>query len=340
LAGAYGATASSYSATPGMIGDFFGGGYKMILPSLSNSGSPTLATNVPIAAADRRFKIAENNSPFPADRVFFNYHHFNNAIRDVDGRLFSLDRYLFGIEKTFLDGLWSIEGRVPFASGLRAEQFVGAGVDNEATEFGNMSLVLKRLLYDGCCWRFSGGLGIVFPTGPEAEIYDQSGALALVLENEAVYFQPFLGALYTPNDRLWVQTFAQVDFDSGGNAVDWITIDEPNGVIQDQSLLFLDVAIGYWIYRSCCCDSWITGIAPMVELHYSTTMQNTDFVGGTSGNFITNPDNRLDVLNLTGGLRFQLRELSFLTIAGVAPLRQGSDKIFDSEVSLQYVRVF
>ncbi len=332
----------SQGASPGMIGDFFGGSYTMFLPSIVGGTPPGSGTNVPISAGDRRFKVAENNSPFPMDRVFFNYHHFNNSLRDIDGRLTSLERYVIGIEKTFCNGLWSIEGRIPFASGLRADQFVGAGDANDATEFGNMSLVFKRLLCDQGDWKFSTGLGIVFPTGPVANMYDGGGALQLVIENEAVYFQPFLGAEYSPSDRLFVQMFAQLDFDTGGNTVNFIRANNGSvdGVIQDQTLMFLDMAVGYWIYRDCCQCSFVTGMAPMMELHYTSTIQDPDRV--TVGiDTISTPYNRLDVLNMTAGLRFELRGRSYLTIAGVVPLRERrEERIFDSEISMQFVRTF
>lgn len=37
-----------------------------------------------LAGGDRRFKLSDNNSPFPQDRIIFTYHHFHNAIVDVN----------------------------------------------------------------------------------------------------------------------------------------------------------------------------------------------------------------------------------------------------------------
>jgi hypothetical protein len=47
-----------YASAPSMVGDFFGGGF------LLSSGQ-----TVPIAGGDRRFKVAENVSPIPRDRI-------------------------------------------------------------------------------------------------------------------------------------------------------------------------------------------------------------------------------------------------------------------------------
>jgi hypothetical protein len=128
LPGGYGATGSGFSSAPSMIGDFFGNGYNY---QVFNNAS------VATAGGDRRFKYAENNSPFLFDRVFFNYNHFHNAVIDVEGRDVNIDRYLFGIEKTFFDQTMSLELRVPIVDGLDARQTVGS-FDTQDAEFGNM----------------------------------------------------------------------------------------------------------------------------------------------------------------------------------------------------------
>ena len=69
--------------------------------------------------------IADNNSPIPADRVFFRYNYFGDA-QSVTGfgpavfnssgvgtafaesRSYSLNRYTFGFEKAFLDDVLSV----------------------------------------------------------------------------------------------------------------------------------------------------------------------------------------------------------------------------------------
>ncbi len=45
--------------------------------------------------------------------------------------------------------------------------------------------------------------------------------------------------------------------------------------MQDQSLLFLDMSVGYWVYRAQNAP-FLKGVAPMVELHYTTTLQSPD----------------------------------------------------------------
>jgi hypothetical protein len=81
----------------------------------------------------------------------------------------------------------------------------------------------------------------------------------------------------------------------------------------------------------------------MVELHYTTTLQNMDLVTGPLGSIGATDiggAGRRDVLNLTAGVNLQLGPLSSLTIAGVAPLKTGVDREFDSEFVVQFDRRF
>src|SRR5438874_667672 len=62
----------------------------------------------------RGFKIADNQSPIPQDRVFFNFNYYNNVNYAIDRKFgapvngIQIYRYLAGFEKTFLGGLASI----------------------------------------------------------------------------------------------------------------------------------------------------------------------------------------------------------------------------------------
>ena len=282
LAAETGAAAGPESAVPNMIGDFFGGGAVL-------AGGPHGFNNVSvgIAGGDRRFKIVEGNNPVPTDRVFFDYNHFTNPLVDVNGDPSNLERFRLGVEKTFFDGLWSAEFRIPFSADYNSTQSLDPGAPLSATEFGDLAFAIKRILVRGETFTLSTGLGIVFPTGPEWKILNDSVTICEV-RNEAVHLQPFLGAAWYPTEKLFVLGFAQIDFDTHGNTVlmasdDGNTIPlAPVGVYHEQSLGFFDVSAGYWLFRRS--DHWLTGVAPMVELHYSTTMQNTDAVrGGAQG---------------------------------------------------------
>ena len=61
---------------------------------------------------------------------------------------------------------------------------------------------------------------------------------------------------------------------------------------------------------------------------------------GSIGASDTGGAGRRDVLNLTAGVNLQLGPLSSLTIAGVAPLKTGVNREFDSEFVVQFDRRF
>lgn len=351
LASSFGTPSAPGSSAPNMIGDFFGGGLR--LPPIMGECFETVGANVPIGGGDRRFKIVESNSPIPKDRVFFNYHHFHNALLDVQNDTVSYDRFTFGLEKTFFNEMWSAELRIPFGAGLDATQDAIPGADLTATEFGNISLALKAILRQRRTTTLSAGLGIVLPTAGDAQAINYPGLdpqfqpflFNMMFDNEAIHLQPFIGWLWEPNERWFMLAFAQCDFDLSGNDMrqrDTTTGNPITGfsdaTLNDQNLLFLDLKLGYWLFRNRC-SCWVTGMAPVVELHYTSTMQDTDSVMTPAG-LLENPFNRMDVINITGGLHFELGPCSTFTVAGVAPLRGGEENIFDAEFSAQFERRF
>lgn len=68
-------------------------------------------------------------------------------------------------------------------------------------------------------------------------------------------------------------------------------------------------------------------------------MQDTDIMVLNGGRTLENRLNRMDILNMTGAIRFHLGTNSILTVGGVAPLRK-EDSLFDSEVACQYIRLY
>ncbi len=316
-----GAVASSYSAAPNMIGDFFGGTF--LLGSL-------LGATVSLAGGDRRFKVAENVSPIPQDRILFNYNHFHNALLDINDEKQSLDRFTFGFEKTVLAGTSSIEVRLPFGHGLDSSQAFGAD-DTQGTELGNLALAFKTTLLSGCHWMVSAGTTMTLPTGDDFALSLGGNGNDLLIQNEAVHLAPFLGFIAQPNPCWFAQGFVQADFDLNGNDV-FTSFGGFEGTLQDQNLLFIDASIGRWLHRSCDPCARFSGVAAIAELHYTTTMNDTDGVVG-----ISNPFNRMDILNATGALNFQFGKTS-LRVGGAAPLRQDEEHLFDAEVLVQLNR--
>jgi hypothetical protein len=313
-----------------MMGDLFGG-----LLSLQSNFDSTVA----VAGGDRRFKISENVSPIPQDRIFFNYNYFHNAVTDVDGVTHSLDRFTFGLEKTFLDGGASVEVRLPIVSGLGASQSMTG--DNTDIELGNLGMYVKAILMSGPNWAATGGLAMTLPTSRDAQA--DTGGDFIEIESDAVHLAPFLGYVTQPNRCWFAQGFIQADFDLNGNDVYDGTLSDRvyRGTVQDQNLLFLDASIGRWIHRNCDPCSRLRAVAAIAELHYTTTLNDTDAVSPFGGGSytISNPYNRMDIVNATGALVIQYPNAS-LRFGAAAPLRNDEERLFDAEIIFQFNRFF
>jgi hypothetical protein len=333
------------AGTPNMFGDFMEGGNGMIVSGPDGFTS----ANSPLAGGNRRLKIAENDNSLPQDRVFVLYNHFQDAASINDfpvvgpstQRDISLDRYTLGFEKTFCDGLWSYEIRMPFGGGYGYESTDYAAT---AGQIGNLDVVLKRVVYQSETTLAAIGLCVDTPTGSDTTGMGQG--VEYNIRNQATFLSPYLGILRTPNDKLFYQLFLQIDVPTNGNRIDYVDTLARNtgtfGTLTDQTLMYADLSVGYWLSRNPCAD-WVTGLASVLELHYMTTVQDADIVSGTaSSRFFSfgNFSNRVDVLNLTFGLHAELVNHTLCRVAGVVPLRTDDDRLFNAEVQVQLERRF
>jgi hypothetical protein len=373
--------------------------------------------------------VADNNSPIPRDRVSFRFNYFDNAqhvtgfgppVFDAQGvgtsfaqtRNYSVERYTFSAEKTFLDGFGSLELRVPFSTGLspnldlRAGEIAGpVGPDGsfnvnstpaqtlgrEGTQFENMTLIFKGLLYQSKPLAVSGGLALGMPTGADTNVrvLDYSGGTAggvatiqrervIHIDNETWSLSPFVAVLATPTERLFTQGFLQFDIPLNSSTINYResflqgssqvsvaqlnqagllrfpSLDPPfaarNG-ITDQPLMQIDWGVGYWVVRDPS-RTWVTGVAPSLELHYTTTLKNASVVTlpgdplfqlNRQTNMLVqeqpprvgNLNNRVDILDLTVGTTFLFSERATLATGFSFPLKGTGDRTFDWEFHLQ-----
>jgi hypothetical protein len=314
-----------------------------MIGNLLGSSGFYLDGNISIAGGDRLFKISEIMSPIPRDRLFFSYNGFQQAALTIENRLIDVHRYTFGGEKTFFDGVASLEVRAPIVQGLNAVQtFDGNLFNDDAVEFGNMTLVPKVLVSDNGTLATSVGMGINLPTARDSNLYNG----ALIIQNDAVHLSPFVGALYTPNDLTYAIGYAQVDFGASENPV--IDGGVEVGALQDQTLLHFDIAVGRFLLRNP--GARVSAIAPQLELHYTTTISDPDVVFTTQGP-VGSLFGHLNFLTLTAGLQVQFFDTSWLTVGCAVPLREGDpailnatvihpDKQFDAEVLVTFNRLF
>ena len=234
----------------------------------------------------------------------------------------NVHRFTPGFEKTFFDGMSSIEVRTPFASTLSNTLFVNDPNDVSSAEFGNVTLFLKQLLYTSDTLAFSGGLGLALPTASDVTVFDTRGGPQLArIQNQSVHLLPFLGSLYTPTDQLFVQQFLQFDFDANGNAVTVANI--PAGRLNEMTFLYYSIGGGYWLYNDPNSDRLFSRIAPIVELHYNKSLTNTDALLSPSD---------LDLLNGVVGVTAMMGENKSLTLAYTTPLGAGDNRQFNGEL--------
>ena len=292
----------------------------------------TALINIPVGGdvAVRRIKISENNSPQPRDRVIFNYNFLSDVITGVG----DVNRYTLGIEKTFYDGNASLEVLLPVGATLGSDQFVDRP-GGRFTEIGNLTAIWKHVLYQNECTLASGGLGVAIPTADDGKVFF-NGAPILRIESQSVRLLPFLAVLRDPGRRMFWQSMLQLDIDVNGNpAFGDITGENLDqiGVLQDPTLMFMDFSLGYWL-RRCKCKHGISGIASLAELHYSTTLQDSDEVTG-NGLSVTSFSQRYDTLDLTVGAAFVWADWAAIRPAVVIPLRDGDDRQFDYQAMVQ-----
>ena len=230
--------------------------------NVANNGSTTIVNPA----------VADDNSPIPRDRIGFRFNFFDNA-QQVTGfgppvfnpqtgvgtsfpqtRDYNVERYTFNFEKTFLNQWGSVELRIPFSTGLSSNLNLSAGditgpvtaagfpvtstpertLGSDGTQFDNMTLIFKGLLYRSSPLAVSAGVALGIPTGADTDvrIIDYSGmtgqGVATVqrerdihIDNETWSLSPFLAAVYTPTKRFFTQGFLQFDFGLNNSTINY-----------------------------------------------------------------------------------------------------------------------
>ena len=355
LASTVNSTRARLTRIPNMYGDFLGSGSKIFVNQFSTNVF-VLDSELPLGGGGRRSKIAENSKALPDDRIYFMYNHFHNAQQAVldfdEGSMAKdqhVDQYTIGFEKTFWGDDWSLDLRMPFANTSDLVNQDGIGLIGG--DVGNLTLTVKTLLLGSRCFALASGVGFGIPTGDD--VYGTTEVLDFVVNNDALHVLPFLSFMSIPHDSFFVHGFAQLDIAANGNQIE---VNDPYkdfpfdlGELDDQNLLHLDIAGGCWLYQNRC-SRGLTGLASLVELHYTTTIQDADKISST-GRFTElsfgNLQNRFDVLNLTAGLHAEFCRMTSVRIAAAFPLRSegqakiaDENRIFDSEVQFQINRRF
>jgi len=249
-----------------------------------------------------------------------------------------------GVERTFFDGLYSIDVRMPFTSDFG---FSSTNFDIQGGNIGNLAVSLKRLMYETDNTSVVAGLGLDLPTGSDVNgRIDNLSNTTYTVHNEAVLIQPFLGVLSASDDDYFFHGFLQLDVPANGNGITYrnplaVTTGDI-GPYNDQTLLEVDVAAGTWLHQDP--HSRVSGLAALVELHYTTALQNADVVSADidgAGTILTfgGSANRFNILNLAFGLDAEVGLTNF-RIGAIFPLTDSTNRMFDSEIQAQINRRF
>ncbi len=323
---------SGLSSVPFMIGDTGSGSCGALTfagTSLASVEHPTFGCS--------RLNIAENNSALTQDREFISYRHYHNlSDTNVFGSANSInsEQFTLGMERLLFRDDLSIELRVPIAYDLNSSLDIvstpatkNLPVSDRNGEFGNISVLLKKMLIQRRDWIVSAGVAVNIPTADDVSINavvddvipvfvtpPVSAAVDFTFTslttNDTVNLSPFLAWLHNHDGRWFHQGFLQVDiplnrssatFDVTGS----ITPPGPflpaplattaTGPVDQQTLLRLNLGWGYWFYQGTHCDL-LKGIAGIFEVHYTSTLDDanpftTQIATITDGGFLSFPVN-------------------------------------------------
>lgn len=282
-----------------------------------------------------RLKVADGNSAIPLDRVYFRYGMFDNVAGPAGD--VSLDRFVPGFEKAFVDNMFSLEVRTPFAGTVSNEGSVGpGGVVGSDALLGNVVFYSKALLMTRRNFALSGGLGVAVPTAEDVEVTLADGTPVVQIENEAVHLKPYLALLCANGNGWYYHGFLEIDVDANGNSVDANLGNGLSsvGTLNDATYLFADFGVGYRVVRP---GATIRALSPTVEIHYNDSLSNADSV--QAGPLLVGSlDDNLSVVNSTVGATMELGNSAYVAMGYVTPLGGGNDRQLDGgfRLTLEY----
>ena len=251
----------------------------------------------------RGFKIAENQSPQPQDRVFFTFDYFTDLNGALDRRFEApfknllAYRYIFGFEKTFDGGRGSFGARLPLdqltATSTISGNFAKPG--GTSTALNDLSLFTKYVLKadpeTGSL--LSVGLEMTLPTGPS-----QFAGAKFIQGIHSTEIQPFIGYLLI-RDRFYLHGFTSLSVPSS---------------VRDVTMVYNDIGVGYFLFRSDDPNNFITSVAPTFEVHVNSPLTHRDWFNAND------PSGTADVVDLTCGVNVGFFRQSVITFGWATPV--------------------
>jgi len=273
--------------------------------------SPALVPSV------RNFKVADNQTPMPVDRITYSFNFFDDVNGAINKRFnvplsqMQAYRHVFGFEKTFFDKNASFGMRLPLNT-LTADSPI-RNLGQTSTSLGDLTAYFKYALYmDRAKGRvISTGMAITMPTGPTT-----FGGANYLRGLHYTTLQPFIAGLWTSGNLY---------------AINFTSIDVPTSS-RDVTIIYQDISLGYFIYRNANPNGLIRSIAPTFETHVNIALNHN------------NPFDRTDlaatsqVVNLTQGLNVFLKNNSVLSVGMTEPVT--GPRPFNVEALLMFNKFF
>ena len=206
-------------------------------------------------------------------------------------------------------------------------------------EAGDLTLIWKRIVAADAGLLTTAGLGLRIPTAGDGQVL-LAGQEVFRVEHKSLHLAPYLAVLgVAKKEKMFWQAFLQVDVPVNGNPVTMQTSATERttlGILQDSTLLFADFGVGYrWLEER---EGWIKEVVPMLELHYASTLNDTDALSFDIGLFgfdLVDEARRYNILNLTAAVDLKLSERLSIRPAFSFPLRTGTDRLYDFEAGIQ-----
>jgi hypothetical protein len=254
------------------------------------------AGGLPVNVVRGAFKIMENESPRPTDRVYVTYNFFSdvNPTLSVPGLpITNVHRETFGIEKTFLEGNASIGLRLPLLQ-------IGGPFNIARQSVGDLSIIAKYAIINDWYDRGDGSVmgGDVLSTGfvVTAPTGNAATYSALCPEIHPTVIQPYIGFLKVW-DRAFIQGFSSFAFPTDD---------------RDTTFFFNSIQLGYRLYESPTDDRWLRSFSPIAECHVNTPLNNRGLTRLPIGS--------MDVVSFTGGGMFGIGRSAFLNLGCNVPV--------------------
>jgi len=294
-----------------------------------------------------RQKITENMTPVPTDRLIFDYSFFHNVPLPY-GKM-PVNRFTPGFEKTFLDKRFSFEMRMPFAATIDSTLYTDNTNRINVLRIGDPTLILKHLAFSGERTAVTLGLAMSVPLADDTNMIDAAtGRTVIRMKNESVHLMPYIGLFHMPNERIFWQSYFQIDAATVGDPVYIADISDASGMLyagraRERTFTYTSLSLGYWLFRKYDRRENLTrGMNVMGELHWTQSIDNATGVRHQQEDFIFDIGsnrNNYTVVNMTLGTRYLFNEKTNIGVGYSVPLRN-KNRQFDGELRVALNRYF